>query len=282
MSTISNSLPSRLRTSVDDVRIVLDHLRTVGRRRYFELREKVVGPSPHPSLATGPLPAVGETIEIDGITMRIDERMSEFNVRKLMAGRHTIHERALVVGRLRPDDVVMELGGGIGMVSIACATAIGSDRVHAYEANPELESLIRDNYALNAVSPTLNMMALGEDHGTMSFHLAERFSHSSAQFAAEGSRTVEVPVEPANRHLADTGATVLIVDIQGGEVDFFEFADLRAVRMLLVELHPFIIGVSGVLSVRRTLRRQGFEVVDRAGTSFLFGRAGSVTADLAA
>ncbi len=256
--------------------VVLDHLRVVAKRRYFELREKVVGSSPHPHTAPGPLPAFGETIEVDGITMRVDQRMSEFNIRKLMAGRHTIHERALVVERLRDDDVVMELGGGIGMVSIACAKAIGSERVHSYEANPELETLIRDNYELNGVSPRLNMMTLGERAGTRTFHLAERFSHSSAQVAGEGSRAVQVPVAPADEHLADTGATVLIVDIQGGEVEFFGFADLSGVRLLLVELHPFIIGLAGVRSVRTKLRELGFQVIDRASSTFLLERPAAV------
>ncbi|WP_420450598.1 FkbM family methyltransferase [Ilumatobacter sp.] len=263
---------SRLESWTADARVTADHLRTVARRRYFELREKVVGPTPHPHTAQGPLPAYGETIEVDGITMRIDERMSEFNIRKLMAGRHTIHERALVVDRLRPDDVVMELGSGIGMVSTACAMAIGSAAVHAYEANPELESLIRDNYELNGVSPTLNMVMLGERRGTRTFHLAERFSHSSAQLAGDTTRPVEVPVEPADEHLAATGATVLVVDIQGGEVEFFDFADLSRVRLVLVELHPFIIGLTGVRSVRRRLRELGFDVVAREASCYLLER----------
>lgn len=267
------SLATTYSAGTADGLVVFDHFRTVARRRYFELREKVVGPSPHPHTAGGPLPAFGETIEVDGITMRVDERMSEFNIRKLMAGRHTIHERALVVDRLRHDDVVMELGGGIGMVSIACAKAIGSERVHSYEANPELETLIRDNYELNGVTPQLNMTTLGERSGTRTFHLAERFSHSSAQLAGEGTRAVQVPVASANDHLADTGATVLIVDIQGGEVEFFDFAELSGVRLLLVELHPFIIGLAGVRSVRTKLRTLGFEVVDRASTTLLLERA---------
>ena len=271
------SWQARLRRLTFDAAVVLDHARTVGTRRYFTLREKVVGPTPHPRNAPGPLPEFGSTIEVDGITMRVDERMSEFNIRKLMGGWHTVHERSLVVGRLRDDDVVMELGSGIGMVSTACATAIGSDRVHAYEANPELESLIRDNYALNGVSPTLNMVMLGEERGTRTFHLAERFSHSSAQLASDTTRPVQVPVEPANEHLVETGATVLIVDIQGGEVEFFAIADLSRVRLVLVELHPFIIGLSGVRSVRSKLRDLGFEVVDRAGTSFLLERSDGAT-----
>lgn len=207
--------------------------------------------------------------------MRVDPRMSEFNIRKLMTGRHTRHERTLIVDRLRPDDVVVELGGGIGMVAIACAQRIGGERVVSYEANPELETLIRDNYALNEVSPTLNMMMLGHARGSRTFHLAERFSHSSAQLGGTGTRPVEVPVELLNEHLAETGASVMVVDIQGGEVELFDDADLSGVRLLLVELHPFIIGLRGVLAVRSGLRDAGFDLVDRSGQSFLYERPGA-------
>ena len=271
-TTLADDLRRRAGVARDEAHVVLGHVRTVGTRRYFTLREKVVGPGDNPDLASGPLPAYGETIDVDGITMRIDERMSEFNIRKLMTGRHTRHERSLVVDRLRDDDVVMELGGGIGMVAIACAQRIGSERVVSYEANPELEALIRDNYELNDVSPTLRMMMLGAEEGTRTFHLAERFSHSSAQLGGDGTRPVEVPVGAVDQHLAEVSPTVLVVDIQGGEVEFFDEADLSGVRLLLVELHPFIIGLSGVRSVRGALRSAGFEVVERSGQSYLFAR----------
>jgi len=270
---MNTTLPPRVRDLLDDAHVVLGHVRTRSTRQYFTLRERVVGPGDNPDIASGPLPAFGEVIEVDGIRMRVDERMSEFNIRKLMTGRHTRHERSLVIDRLRDDDTLMELGGGIGMVAIACSQKIGSDRVHSYEANPELESLIRDNYALNDVSPTLRMMMLGAEAGSRTFHLAERFSHSSAQLGGAGTRPVEVPVEPANGHLAETGANVLVVDIQGGEVEFFEVAELSRVRLLLVELHPFIIGLSGVRAVRSKLRDENFVLVERSGQSYIFERS---------
>ncbi len=269
----TTTLPDRISSILDEAQVVAGHVRTRATRTYFDLRERVVGSGDNPDIASGPLPDFGEVIEVDGIRMRVDERMSEFNIRKLMTGRHTRHERGLVVDRLRDTDVLMELGGGIGMVAIACAKAIGSDRVFSYEANPELETLIRDNYELNDVSPTLRMMMLGRESGSRTFHLAERFSHSSAQLSGDGTRPVEVPVEPVNDHLADTGANVLVVDIQGGEVEFFEVADLSNVRLLLVELHPFIIGLSGVRSVRSALRDDGFELIERSGQSYLFSHS---------
>ena len=151
----------------------------------------------------GPPPPMGSTVTVDGIVMRIDPRLSEFNVRKLASGRHTRHERDLLARALKPDDRVLELGGGIGMVAIECARRIGADRVTSYEANPELESLIRENYALNGVEPDLRMAMVGPEAGSRTFHLAERFSHSSVHDVGETARSVSVPVHDFGAVMAE-------------------------------------------------------------------------------
>ena len=45
--------------------------------------------------------------------------------------------------------------------------------------------------------------------------------------------------------------------------------------MVLVELHPPLIGVRGMLAVRRRLRQAGLVQVDRAGTSYVYLRRGT-------
>ena len=100
-------------------------------------------------------------VSIDGIRLRIDASLAEGAIRKILAGEHTQDERRLVLPALEPDDIVMKLGGGIGMLSIACAQKIGSERVFSYEANPTLRPLIDENYRLNGVQPIMQMCMLG-------------------------------------------------------------------------------------------------------------------------
>jgi FkbM family methyltransferase len=173
---------------------------------------------------------------------------------------------------LVPDDVVMELGGGIGMVAIACAKVTGSARVFSYEANPELESLVRDNYALNGVEPTLKMCMLGSDTGKRVFHVSERFSRSSVFAAGEHLTAIEVPVISFNAEISKVQPTVLVVDIQGGELELLDYADLSTLEKLLVEVHPDIVGVRQANALRRRLRRLGFAEIAHAGYSFLYIR----------
>ncbi len=236
-------------------------------RVYHTLRPSKA-PKPQPDL-----PPVGTVLNFDNVRVRLDERLSVKQQRKLAEGRHTIHERTLILPNLRDNDVVMELGGGIGMLSASIARQIGSGRVHSYEANPELEPLIRDNYALNGVDPEINLCMLHREAGTATFHVSKNFSHSNAYVANDLTHEVQVPVKPLNHEIARIKPTVMIFDIQGAEGELLEFADLSTVRLLLVEMHPAFLGIRGTLALRRQLRQVGFEEFARQGQSFLYRKA---------
>jgi FkbM family methyltransferase len=218
-------------------------------------------------------PAMGSVVEVDGIRMRIDPLMSPANIRKLARGRHTSHERALLGAALRDGDRVLELGGGIGMVSAACALRLGSGAVTTYEANPALEGLIRDNHALNGVAPEVRMAMVGERAGTRPLHVARMFSHSSVHDVGETVHVVDVPVHEFAAVLAERRPSVLVVDIQGAEGEPFLWRALDGVRLVLVEMHPQVLGLSGMLALRRRLRALGFAEGPRAGNAFLHERA---------
>lgn len=258
---------------IGDLGLALRHAGAVTRRRAERAPLLWRAFAPAPAAAPDP-PPMGSVVAVDGIRMRIDPRMSAANVAKLAAGRHTRHERALLAAALRDGDRVLELGGGIGMVSIACALRLGSAAVTTYEANAALEGLIRDNHVLNGVAPEVRMAMVGERAGTRSLHVAGMFSHSSVYDVGETERVVPVPVHAFAMVLEELRPSVLVVDIQGAERDPFLWRDLPGVRLVLVELHPHIMGLRGMLFVRRRLRALGFAERARAGNAFLHERAG--------
>lgn len=256
--------------AIADLAMVAAHLRLRAGRLYWRLRPRSGAPG---RIDPASLPAAGSIVEIDGLRMRIDpDLMSPFNIHKLAMGRHTVHERSLLGRHLRDDDRVIELGGGIGMVAIHCARRLGPGRVASWEGNPRMEGLIRANYALNGVAPELHMAVLGEAPGETTFYVAERFSHSGTSDNTGAGTPVAVPVEPYEAARARLRPTVLVVDIQGGEVAFFGHASLDGVRMVLVEFHPPVTGLRPILAIRRRLRREGFAEASRAGSSCVFVR----------
>ncbi|MEM9797438.1 MAG: FkbM family methyltransferase [Pseudomonadota bacterium] len=252
-----------------DLTLSAAHLRKRAHDAYIRLRWPNAAPKDVPPET---LPDMGSIVEIDGIKMRIDPRMSPFNIRKLAEGRHTVHERALLTQHLRDDDRVIELGGGIGMVAAHCARRLGPGRVTSFEGNPRMEDLIRENYALNGVDVDLHMAVVGPKAGSVTFYLAERFSHSAMTDNTGTAEAVEVPMQPWDDVHGAARPSVIVVDIQGGEVEFFREARLDGIRMILVEFHPPVTGLAPILSIRRRLRREGFAEATRSGTSHVYLR----------
>jgi FkbM family methyltransferase len=216
--------------------------------------------------------AVGTVVSIDGIQVRIDPDLAPAAVEAIVAGEHTVDERRLILRALERDDVVMELGGGVGMVSIACAQRIGSERVFSYEANPMLEPLIRENYRLNGVSPTMTMCMLGRTEGEATFHIARNFRSSSAHRPEVAWRSVQVPVKAFNDEVARIRPSFLVVDIEGGEFELLDYADLDTVRKLMLEIHQEVGGAGRMNALRRRVRRMGFTEQTDDGKHYLYLR----------
>ncbi|MNL81796.1 hypothetical protein D3C87_2090110 [compost metagenome] len=66
-----------------------------------------------------------------------------------------------------------------------------------------------------------------------------------------------MPVFALSNILAETGSNIIIADIEGGELELFLGADLSTVRGVMMEIHPAVIGQSGVAEIFNYLHRQG-------------------------
>lgn len=88
-----------------------------------------------------------------------------------------------------------------------------------YEANPQLEPLIRSVYSVNQVQPTLKIGVLGERAGQTKFYVTRDFWASSLLPPAEPCEEVTVPVYDFNEEIFRINPTFLLMDIEGGEYD---------------------------------------------------------------
>lgn len=178
--------------------------------------------------------------------------------RQIFFSEYEDKEFEIVAKRLASDDVVMEVGAGIGFLSAYCAKRIGSERVFAYEANPALMELIAATHRANGVSPAVRNVLLAQGEGTRSFHVEPEFWASSAVQASGSATTITVPQADLNAELRRVRPSFLIVDIEGGEVELFELADLAPVRKICVETHPGIHSSAVLSRMLGRLIAQGF------------------------
>ncbi|WP_395539831.1 glycosyltransferase family 2 protein [Neotabrizicola sp. sgz301269] len=161
---------------------------------------------------------------------------------------------------LRPGDRVLELGSGVGLLSTVAGLIPGIESVTTIEANPDLIPLIRETHRLNGISNVdlRNGVATAEDGPEIDFYLRPDFWASSMEPDSRAySRKVSLRRWGLKELIAEVNPTVIVSDIEGGEMGLFDGADLSGVRAMVVEFHPKVYGEDGLARILATLAARG-------------------------
>lgn len=178
-------------------------------------------------------------VRLHGVEVVVDQRLGPGARAAIYGGRYERGEAFALMARLQPDDRVVEVGTGIGLLAIVASLRIGSDRVTTYEANPRLLPLIRENCRLNGVEPLVIHGAFGVGRGTALLHLGEEHDDASTAAGAEaGTRSISVPQLDAAEEVRRFHPTFLILDVEGSEREIVPAIDWSPVDKVLLELHP--------------------------------------------
>lgn len=186
--------------------------------------------------------------------------------RLLRSNSYEAKETEAALRVVREGDVVVELGGGIGYMSTLVATKRAIKSVHVFEANPNLIPYIRSVHGANDVTNAhVTNAILGPRKGSVDFYVREPMLGSSMQ-VLEGEvdpPSVKVDVLNAKATFKEIGATVLICDIEGAEVDLIPQLDLTGLRAAIIEMHPQWIGPEGINKVFRAFMDAGLAYYHR-------------------
>ncbi len=160
---------------------------------------------------------------------------------------------------LEADDVVLELGAGLGFIATFCAKKIGSDKVFTYEANPKLAPLMEEVFEKNKVYPHATQAMLGEAQSSSCFYGADKNFLASSVREGANSSGVEVPVLSLNDTIRDLQPTYLAMDIEGAEAYIMSIIDFQSIRKLQFEMHPWLLIEAEMDSIFKKLRDCGFK-----------------------
>jgi FkbM family methyltransferase len=215
-----------------------------------------------------------KTVTLDGVTVTTDPAVVSRQVRSgIFKETYEEPERILIREGVRAGDRVLEVGGGVGFVSLLCARIVGADNVLTYEANPSMQKVIRANYALNGLEPRLRGRALTAKGGEVTFFVNDNIISSSV-YERDGGRAVTVPSDAIDAALAEWKPTVLVMDVEGAEVDILTASTLPGLRRIVLELHPHVVGADAIARLRAHLSGLGFHEVRAVQKSSLFSRGG--------
>jgi FkbM family methyltransferase len=196
-------------------------------------------------------------VRLSGVRLDVTGLAPEMR-RAIYAERYERGEARCLLKHLRAGDVVIEAGAGIGFLSALCALRIGSERVFSYEANPRLRQRIAGTHQLNGVGPEVTFALLGDAAGEREFFVADRLWSSSTLDPSEGGDRIVVPTLDLNREISRRGATLLLLDVEGGESDLLPAIRWQGVRKLVIELHPHLIGAQRCRELVELLAAAGF------------------------
>jgi FkbM family methyltransferase len=184
-------------------------------------------------------------------------------------------ERALIKKHILEDDVVLELGGCIGIVSVVTNIQLRDRAKHVVvEPNPELIPWISLNRDRNGARFTIEHCLVGKGGTTADFFIHPLIVGGSVDRATERKTQVVV------RDIAELSErygefSVIVMDIEGGETRLvIENIDrLRNMRLLLIEEHPAITGEKGLEAMHEALEGAGFQLIDRIQQSVVWAKS---------
>lgn len=178
-------------------------------------------------------------------------------------------ERNLVKFALESSDRVLEIGAGIGLVSLFAARICGTHRLLSYEPNPLTWPIIERNFALNNMKPQLRKKAVSVHAGMVEFYFASNIFSSSMYDRSIGTSKL-IESEAISDVINEFQPNVLLLDVEGSEVDLLTEANLSGINKIIVEMHPHVTGADRISSLREHLRLSGFKMTKSESLTELY------------
>lgn len=180
---------------------------------------------------------------VHGVKLRVPGRALNANLRReLESERYEWNERLALLRHLKPGDKVLDLGAGAGFLSSLAARVVGAGNVVAVEASPVMQAALRANLDGNGARGArlihAAVVADGYEGDTVSFAMTGAFWASSlAEHAWGQAEQVTVPAAKLSALLEEHRPTIVVMDVEGAEVELSQQAWPDSVRILIMEIH---------------------------------------------
>jgi len=204
-------------------------------------------------------------IRINGLSLHIPSNTSGPVLRSMYSERYETVETRILPDILNKDDRVVEIGSAIGFVGLVCSRLVPTSQMILIEANSDLIGEIRRNFEANATPPPKIILGLAtaDSDGFSDFHVSDQFWSSSVLDRGNTKKVDKVQNVNLNHVIAEFSPTVLICDIEGGEVELFPNLHCGSIEKLVVEIHHHVVGADAARKLIETIRTSGFSLVQQ-------------------
>lgn len=223
--------------------------------------------------------------EIDGITLRIPGKCLNADLEKaLTSGRYESSESAALKRHAVPGDRLLDLGAGAGYVSALGARILGGAQVTSVEASTDMVEHLRKNLDMNGAKDAvvLNGAVVGDSHvgDTVKFAMRPAFWASSIATAGVPTSIVhEVPALRLSALLAEHRPSIVMMDVEGAELELCQQVWPDHVRLLIMEIHTKRYPLASVKAMFDGLSRSDMAYMPwgSKGEVLVFQRVGTET-----
>lgn len=213
-----------------------------------------------------PEPQIVATLH--GIRVPAAPHLGPSMITSLNEGRYERNEIACGLACIPQGARILELGAGAGVVGAVLARNLAPKAVLSIEANPALIPHITALHAENGLSDVITVqhavvLTAPDAPDSIDFHVMGNFLGSGLTTRKpDRAQTVSVPVLRYADIRANFAPDAIMMDIEGGELDFLRHADLTGVNTFVAEFHRDIYGREGMQECRRLLTAQGLTMDD--------------------
>ena len=212
-------------------------------------------------------------IQINGVLISTSSSDVVRRIRKaLFNGTYESQERYFVEKYLKKNSRVLEIGCGIGLVSLVAHKICTGGFIKSYEANPHMERVIKKNYALNGFTPNLEMKAVTNNGKDINFHVDPEVISSSIYDRERGFEKLIIQSEALDSIIKNFSPDTIIMDVEGAEIELLANSKLNGVVQMIVELHPHITGDEKIFYLNERLEAIDFAVVAQKGNVCVYRR----------
>jgi FkbM family methyltransferase len=220
-----------------------------------------------------------EVAELSGVIIPINEDIfSPTIISSIRSEEYEQQEADKLPAIIKEGDRVLEIGAGIGYISSLVARDSRVSAIRVYEANPKLIPLILNIHKINNINNVEVFNGILSDDNINSkskFYLREDFWASSlVKDPWEYEAVIDVPNVGFSHEINTFRPTLIICDIEGGELDLFVNGDLGSVERVYVEVHQEVLGGQGMKQLFDAMSEKGFHYDQwhSCGSVVLFSR----------
>jgi len=218
-----------------------------------------------------------KTVSLDGCHFAVGSLPNTTMKLELLKGSYEQPERNAARAYIQPDWAVVELGGCIGVVACITNKLLRNPKAHVVlEANPLVIPYLEANRAANGSSFKILNAALAYGQETVTFSPWLDFWGNSLHHDGK-QPAVTVAATQLEQILAseELGKFALICDIEGQEYELamHEPEALGRAELIILELHPHLLGEAKVETLLSKLGGLGFQEIDRSAFVVVMGKS---------